>query len=94
MAINCMMSMIIILQEIKQNKVFYEWFKNNTNIASIFTILASVDIGVLNILSSKVAGIMVFNAPISKKTRSYIFLGSVLGFFIEDIPQFIIQVND
>jgi hypothetical protein len=44
-------------------------------------------------LSSQVAGIMIFNAPISEKTQSHIFWGSLFGFFIEDIPQFIIQVS-
>ncbi len=73
MSINCIMSMIIILREIKQNKVFYEWFKNNTNIASLFTIFASTNIGVLNILSSKVAGIMVFSSYVQKNSIFYIF---------------------
>ncbi|CAG8517544.1 16437_t:CDS:10 [Funneliformis mosseae] len=92
-AINSIMSMIIILQEITKNKDFYEWFKNNTNIAVLFTILAGADLEVLNILSSEVAGIMIFSAPITKIAQYYIFWGSFLGFLIEDIPQFIIQVN-
>ncbi|RIA88249.1 hypothetical protein C1645_826666 [Glomus cerebriforme] len=89
--VNFMISIIIILREIKKNRHFYKWFKNNTNIAVLFTILASTDLEMLNILSSQVAGIMLFSASISKKTQSYIFWGSLIGFFIEDIPRFIIQ---
>ncbi|CAI2174672.1 3054_t:CDS:10, partial [Funneliformis geosporum] len=92
LAINFIMSIVMILREIKHNKGFYEWFKENTNMASLFTILASTDIGVLNILSSNVAGMALFNAPISNGTQSLIFLGGHIGFVIEDIPQFIIQV--
>jgi hypothetical protein len=86
-------SITIILREITKNKYFYEWYKNNTNIAVSTTILASANLEALNMLSSQVAGIMIFNAPISGKTQSYIFWGSLFGFFIEDIPQFIIQVS-
>ncbi|RIA81069.1 hypothetical protein C1645_837559 [Glomus cerebriforme] len=93
-AINTIMSMIIILQEITKSKDFYKWFKNNTNIAAIFTILAGIDIEVLNVLSSQVAGIMLFNAPFSEKPQSYIFWGSLIGLFIKDIPQFIIKVSN
>jgi hypothetical protein len=71
------MSMIIILHEITRNKSFYQWFKLNTNIAALFTILAGTDLEVLKILSSQVAGIMLFNAPLSEKAQSYIF-GEVL----------------
>jgi len=33
---------------------------------------------------------MIFNVPILEKTQSYIFWGSLIGFFVEDIPQLII----
>ncbi|RIA86161.1 hypothetical protein C1645_878851 [Glomus cerebriforme] len=89
---NFLISIVIILQEIKQNKYFYEWFKNNTNITALFTILAGADPEILSILSSQIAGITTFNAPISNKTQSYIFWANILGFFIKDIPQFIIQI--
>jgi len=92
MATNSIMSMIIILQEITRNESFYEWFKRNTNIAALFTILAGADLEVLKTLSSQVAGIMLFNAPMSEKSRSHIFWGSLVGLFIEDIPQFVIQI--
>ncbi|POG62799.1 hypothetical protein GLOIN_2v1692961, partial [Rhizophagus irregularis DAOM 181602=DAOM 197198] len=46
----------------------------------------------LNILSSQVAGIILFNAPISEETQFDIFWGSFIGLFIGDIPRFIIQV--
>ncbi|CAG8740287.1 17059_t:CDS:2, partial [Rhizophagus irregularis] len=90
-AANSIMSMIIILKEITRNESFYNWFKLNTNIAALFTILASADLEVLDTLSSQVGGIKLFNAPMSEKTQLYIFWGSLVGLFIEDIPQFIIQ---
>lgn len=91
--INIILGISIVLQEITKNKNFYKWFKNNTSIVALFTILAGTDIEILNILTSQVAGIMIFNAPISVKAESYIFWGSFLGLFIEDIPQLIIQVS-
>ncbi|PKY57537.1 hypothetical protein RhiirA4_411730 [Rhizophagus irregularis] len=91
-AANSIMSMIIILKEITRNESFYNWFKLNTNIAALFTILASADLEVLDTLSSQVGGIKLFNAPMSEKTQLYIFWGSLVGLFIEDIPQFIIQI--
>ncbi|RIA88250.1 hypothetical protein C1645_775438 [Glomus cerebriforme] len=91
-ATNSIISMIIILQEITRHERFYEWFKLNTNIAALFTILAGADLEVLHTLSSQVAGIKLFNAPISDESQSYIFWGSLVGLFIEDIPQFIIQI--
>jgi hypothetical protein len=92
MIANSIISMIIILREITQNKAFYEWFKQHTSIAALFTILAGADLEVLNTLSSQVAGIMLFNAPLSDFAQSYIFWGSFVGLFIEDIPQFLVQV--
>ncbi|CAB5193391.1 unnamed protein product [Rhizophagus irregularis] len=90
--INFGMGVIIMLQEIKKNRYFYEWFKNNTNVASLFTVLSGTNLEMLNILSSQVAGIMFFNAPISKDTQFYIFWGCFIGLFIDDVPRFIIQV--
>ncbi|CAG8651341.1 11325_t:CDS:10 [Rhizophagus irregularis] len=90
--INFIMAAIIMLQEIKKNRDFYGWFKNNVDMASLFTILSGTNIEMLNILSSQVAGIILFNAPISEETQFDIFWGSFIGLFIGDIPRFIIQV--
>ncbi|CAB4493246.1 unnamed protein product [Rhizophagus irregularis] len=38
--INFIMGAIIMLQEIKKNRDFYGWFKNNVDMASLFTILS------------------------------------------------------
>ncbi|RGB26709.1 hypothetical protein C1646_720399 [Rhizophagus diaphanus] len=86
------MGVIIMLKEIKKNRHFYEWFKNNADVASLFTVLSGTNLEMLNMLSSQVAGIMIFNAPISKETQFYIFWGCFIGLFIDDIPRFIIQV--
>ncbi|CAG8775213.1 5789_t:CDS:1, partial [Cetraspora pellucida] len=60
-------------------------------IASIFTIIASSDIEILNILDSNFAGLSWFSAKISDKTKKWIFYGSIINMCIEDIPQLIIQ---
>ncbi|RGB22715.1 hypothetical protein C1646_42242 [Rhizophagus diaphanus] len=81
-----------MLQEIKKNRHFYKWFKNNVNVASLFTVLSGTNPEILNILSSQVAGIMIFNAPISEETQLYIFWISFIGLLFDDVPRFIIQV--
>ncbi|GBC02607.1 hypothetical protein RclHR1_04700009 [Rhizophagus clarus] len=88
-----MMSLTIILREIKRNRYFYGWFRNKPDIATLFTILASIDLEMLNVLSSQVGGAMSFSAPISEKMQLCIFWGSFVGFFIKGIPRFIIQVG-
>ncbi|CAI2182418.1 6647_t:CDS:10 [Funneliformis geosporum] len=74
----------------QQTKIFIDDAKFPL-VAAFFTILAGADLEVLSVLSSEVAGILAFSAPTTKKTQSYIFWGGLLGFLIEDIPQFIIQ---
>ena len=74
---------------------FYKWFIKNGNIASVFTVLAVVDVKSLNILQSNLACLQFpfFRAPFSDFAKSKIFWGTFLNIFIEDIPQLIVQVG-
>ncbi|CAG8476580.1 8152_t:CDS:2 [Cetraspora pellucida] len=89
---NQLWSIYIVLRESFTNPDFFDWFKRNTAVASMFTVLGLADVEVLSILNSRVAGVKALQAPWSKWAGIMIFIGSLVGFFIEDIPKFIIQV--
>jgi hypothetical protein len=89
---NLFWSIYIVIIEAMQNEKFLLWFKLNTAIASTFTVLASTEVEVLSILNSRAGGFKVLQAPWSNWADRMIFMGSVVGFIIEDVPQFIIQV--
>ncbi|CAJ0747652.1 949_t:CDS:10, partial [Entrophospora sp. SA101] len=88
---NSISSIFIVIKEISNNQEFYEWFKKYVNILAIFTVISSTEVDTLLILSSKMAGLKPFSAPFSSNSLSLIFWCSLTNFFIEDIPQFIIQ---
>jgi len=91
---NFIFSITIIIKEIhRHDKLFYEWFKKYTNIASIFTIFGALDVETLNILHSKIAGFEQLNAPMSDEALRWILRAGLITFVIEEIPQFIIQVS-
>ncbi|CAG8560772.1 2127_t:CDS:10 [Diversispora eburnea] len=89
---NLFLSSYIVMRETFQNDEFLHWFKMNTATTSVFTVLGSTEVEVLIILSSRIGGIKTLQAPWSERANKKIFLGSLVGFFIEDIPQFIIQI--
>nr|CAG8450953.1 8818_t:CDS:2 [Entrophospora candida] len=82
-----------IIKEIINNQEFYEWFKKYVNVLAIFTVISITEVDTLLILSSKMAGLKPFSAPLSSNSLSLIFWCSLANFLIEDIPQFIIQVG-
>lgn len=89
---NLLWAMYVVLRESFTNNDFFNWFKRNTAVASLFTILGMADIEVLSILNSRAAGVKALQAPWSRWAGIMIFVGSLVGFFVEDIPKFIIQV--
>ncbi|GES85070.1 hypothetical protein GLOIN_2v1769303 [Rhizophagus clarus] len=92
-AFNTMMTTYSLIQEMIHNENFNNWCKKHGLTISIFTILSSADVEALHILSSKIAGFSVFSAPpLSNKISSLIFWAGCINIFVEDIPQFIIQV--
>ncbi|KAG9306396.1 hypothetical protein G9A89_018279 [Geosiphon pyriformis] len=84
----------IIIIEIITNDEYVLWFRQYSKLASLFTLLSAADIDALNLLYSKYGNFGLFHAPISKRVEDVIFWGSTINFFIEDIPQFIIQLNN
>ena len=89
---NTIMTFSIMSQENEKPK-FFQWFIHNGTAASLLTILSCTDIGALNVLKSNLAGFESFNAPFSRSAKSNIIWGSIVNIFIEDIPQFTIQVR-
>src|SRR5437660_167787 len=73
---------------------FHDYFIKNTTIVSICSVMAGADIKILQILSSKIAGLSIFSAKFSEDAENYIFWCALVGFLIEDIPQFGIQVTN
>ncbi|CAG8526854.1 19267_t:CDS:2 [Dentiscutata erythropus] len=69
----------------------------NTAVPQLALVLADFSVGmaeveVLGILNSRAAGVKALQAPWSRWAGIMIFVGGLVGFFIEDIPKFIIQV--
>ena len=82
----------LVVYENSLKDKFQKWFELNPVITSVFTLLSATNIEVLNILTSKFAGLSMFSAKFSYKTKKLIFWFAILNFIVEDIPQFIIQV--
>ncbi|CAB4376640.1 unnamed protein product [Rhizophagus irregularis] len=89
--LNLASSFLIIAKENTRNE-FLSWFTENNKLASIFIILAGIDIDILSVLYSNLAGFKYFQAPLSDSTKSIIFWIAFINIFIEDIPQFVIQI--
>ena len=90
--LNLLAAFYIISKENSENPKFYEYFLKSKTIVSTCSVISGADIEVLQILSSNFAGFKIFTAPFSEKAEKYIFWCSLIGFCIEDIPQFAIQV--
>ncbi|CAG8856288.1 19489_t:CDS:1, partial [Gigaspora margarita] len=73
------------------NSNFQNWFSTNDKIASIFTLIASANVEILNILDSNFAGFKCFFAELSNNTKKWVFYSSIINMFIEDILSLIIQ---
>ncbi|GBC32899.2 uncharacterized protein OCT59_007203 [Rhizophagus irregularis] len=83
---------IIITKEIKDSSEFRRWFKDNSGITIITATLATINIKMLNIISSNFGGFNFFNARFSEKTEKIILCGGFISFMIEDLPQLVIQI--
>ncbi|RIA95739.1 hypothetical protein C1645_457626 [Glomus cerebriforme] len=89
---NLLSASMILIFETFQNDEFINWFKSHATISSIFTLLAATNIEILNILSSRFAGMNLFTAKFSKKAQTLIFWLGIITFIMKDVPQFIIQI--
>ena len=72
MALNLISGMCIIILEIKKMGGFVKWAKENSFITTLFTIFASMDVGVLEILSSNFAEMKMLNSLFDKKSYKYV----------------------
>ena len=91
-AFNSALAFTILMTELSKNAKFQEWFSQNVRIVSVLTLLAGADVEAITILGSNFAGWQMFSAPLSKTALNYVFWGSTLNLFIEDVPQLVIQV--
>ncbi|CAG8556607.1 1784_t:CDS:2 [Funneliformis caledonium] len=82
----------VVLKEQQNHDEFRAWFKNYTPLVSIFTILSSADVELLNVISSEIWDSKYLSAPLSNEAKLVIFWGSFANIFLEDVPQFIIRV--
>ncbi|PKC70432.1 hypothetical protein RhiirA1_391338 [Rhizophagus irregularis] len=90
---NTMMTTYSLIQEMIHNDDFNNWCKKHGFTISMFTILSSADVEALHILSSKISGFNAFSAPpLSSRISRIVFWAGCINIFLEDIPQFIIQI--
>ncbi|KAG9295331.1 hypothetical protein G9A89_013360 [Geosiphon pyriformis] len=66
----------ILISEIIREEGFGKWFQENSQTASIFTLIAAADIGSLEIFWSDLAGFSLFSAPFSNKAQNQVFWGT------------------
>jgi hypothetical protein len=94
MVINIVFSFVIIIRSARREGTFKAWLGKNQAIAAITTVLAGADMEMLKLLTSNLSGtgLETFNAPPNKEFEKLILWGCLVGSFIEDLPQFIIQV--
>ncbi|CAG8524080.1 10339_t:CDS:2 [Paraglomus occultum] len=86
------MALYIMISENTRSYKFHVWTQSYSQVAAIFTVIAAADIEVLTVLGSKVCKSPFFSAPFSERAHHAIFWASTGSFFIEDVPQFIVQV--
>ncbi|CAG8681524.1 14434_t:CDS:2, partial [Cetraspora pellucida] len=65
----------------------------NTQFVAIMTFCCAIDIQSLRLICSKFGGFDSFSSEFSQNAQKAIAWASVINIFIEDIPQFIIQIH-
>ncbi|CAG8519677.1 9308_t:CDS:10 [Ambispora leptoticha] len=90
--INFFWGYAILFRQTRQYEEFSKWLKDNTKIATFFTILGGSSVELLGILSSHIFGLGCFNAPFQGEAENLILSGAILNLIIEDIPQLLIQI--
>ncbi|RIB15758.1 hypothetical protein C2G38_2143418 [Gigaspora rosea] len=91
-AFNLVSTITFIMYELKTNTPFIQWFSKNESVVPFFTIISGANVVLLEFLTSNFAGFLMFNAPYSKSVKQWIFRATIINTFIENIPQFVIQV--
>ncbi|CAG8817426.1 26223_t:CDS:1, partial [Gigaspora rosea] len=92
---NIMVSFFLLIHELsqqdQQDTAFYDWFRTYHNVAAISTLCSGIDIDILTLITSKLADSQLFKAPLSQSSKNCISRAGCFNFFIEDLPQLIIQ---
>ncbi|CAG8613461.1 2087_t:CDS:2, partial [Gigaspora margarita] len=90
---NIMVSFFLLIHELSQQDTsFYEWFRTYHNVAAISTLCSGIDIDILTLITSKLADSQLFKAPLSESSKHCISRAGCFNFFIEDLPQLVIQI--
>src|SRR5437879_4956356 len=90
---NLIMASYIMISENMLTCDFHDWIKSNTRISAVFTVIAAANVKVLTVLNSKLCKSKIFSAPFSERCLRLIYWGSLGGFFVENVPQFVILVS-
>ncbi|KAF0507078.1 hypothetical protein F8M41_019071 [Gigaspora margarita] len=96
--VNFMMAFITIIIQCfiadnkDERKKFQKWFTDNLRFAAVMTILAGADINFLRLMTSRFGKFEMFSCKFSRTAIKIIVLVEFFNSFIEDIPQFTIQV--
>ncbi|CAG8709799.1 16278_t:CDS:2, partial [Acaulospora morrowiae] len=93
MSFNFFITMFIFFREFYGNTPFHQWMKKRKTIPFVFFLLGYVDLESLNLICSKVARFKIFQAPLTSTATRWIYLGSLVSVFMEDIPQLVILVR-
>jgi hypothetical protein len=80
-----------VIVEMISNYKFAQHVHRYSKITAIITILAAIDIEILAVLYSNVAGFAAFNAPVHWHVRMWVFYWGAVNIIIEDFPQLVIQ---
>src|ERR1700722_3802887 len=81
--LNLISAISLIIYENSHNDEFNNWFKSNSRIVSIFTLLSATNIEELEILVSKFAVLKIFSIIFTSKTKSLIFWIGILIFILK-----------
>jgi len=92
--INYTATTAIVITEFRTNEKFSAWLKSNVVLAISFTILAGVDVDVLDFLCSNFAEIKILNAPFSEPAQKRLKKIGILSIFYKDFPKLLIKVSD
>ncbi|CAG8547566.1 13901_t:CDS:2 [Dentiscutata erythropus] len=71
---------------------FQKWFANYGRTATSFALLSGANIDVILILKSYLMELELFNSPLSPRALITVFWASCVDIFLQDVPQFIIQI--
>jgi hypothetical protein len=86
------LSLIILINENKENEHFKQWFVKHSKVAALVTVFGGTNMEALKLLDSNIFKLKMFSAPISDNAKNLILLGCVASSLIEDLPQLVISV--